>query len=396
MQCQFNWWDHGNVFLFISLLLKFLLFRFLLFFRLPDLERKREDYCSDLEKFHALIDQLNEHKLILEKKVDDSRAKLELLSRDRQLSLDSINSLNQTVKDQGMTVEDGRRMENERTRLEELAGKTSLKKQQHQKDLWEYDMEVSQKLEELDAAVLEYNSIILELQLFSSLTGAKEREKFLIVVDKNCAPSKEGRKLLGDIDLEGFVHLRLSVMMDETVSATQTLRQNLDEAAKKEKSSVQNINVQKEKLEVRTATRNALNSISEDCVIEPNIPCCCLLEIVDSWKNQRIAGRGSLARKGNPRGVALGSRQGNRVARGKGRVTSRSCCFRNGYRSFEKSVCRIGSSSTEISRRECEVQKCSFGGNFYCSCYCCRTQRWRSSKNVRASRVRREKRDRNG
>ena len=80
---------------------------------LPELEKRQEDLSSDLEKFHQLIEQLNDHKAALEKKVESRSAELDRNQVDLSAINERVAELKNAVAGQDLSAEDVRRMQGE-------------------------------------------------------------------------------------------------------------------------------------------------------------------------------------------------------------------------------------------------------------------------------------------
>ncbi|GMH66951.1 hypothetical protein TrLO_g8442 [Triparma laevis f. longispina] len=158
---------------------------------LPELEKRQEDLSSDLEKFHQLIEQLNEHKAALEKKVETRGAELERNEADLAAIHSRVAELKTAVSQQDLSAEDVRRMQGERARVEDGLERAIASKQEHSKNLWDAETELNKIVEELDAAASVFNSKAKELQMTPETAKYSQGHRMTISIDKSKAEEEE-------------------------------------------------------------------------------------------------------------------------------------------------------------------------------------------------------------
>ena len=139
---------------------------------LPTYAKKREDYATDLEQFHDLIRQMDEHKAALEQKVKERTAEL----AETNAKLDKMNAhvqnLKNMIESQELSVEDIQKMEREQETVKEALDRALDLKEQRRKSLRSSEEQLVRFTHDLDAAMSDYNSKMLELACIPEL-GAK-------------------------------------------------------------------------------------------------------------------------------------------------------------------------------------------------------------------------------
>ena len=110
-----------------------------------------------MEKFRELEKQLIEHKATLEKKVAERNDELQNLCSQLEASKEKVARLQQIVSTQEISVEDVKKMESERAALDENIEKLAAEKMSYNKQIWENEMELSRRFEQLSVAVHDYN-----------------------------------------------------------------------------------------------------------------------------------------------------------------------------------------------------------------------------------------------
>jgi kinetochore protein NDC80 len=132
---------------------------------LPELEANKRDYAEDLVKFRQLIERLVEHKDALESKgreyaqeVSERKAELDVAERAR----DRVKA---RLELQEVSPADAERMHMEKRRLEEAIAQVLKDRESAQQSKWELEMELSRKVEDLEACIKTYNAAATRLKL---------------------------------------------------------------------------------------------------------------------------------------------------------------------------------------------------------------------------------------
>jgi kinetochore protein NDC80 len=199
--------------------------------KLPDLEKREKDLASDLDKFHQLIEQLNEHKSALEKKVESRDAEL----KANEIELAGFNTriaeLRNTISGQDLSAEDVRRMQGERARVEDGLERALAAKAEHSKVLWEAETELNKNLEELEGAVSAYNKKAAALEIIPHTAKNSGGQDFALRVDRNAiegdAGDAECTAILGNVDVKGAVRPALAQLKEATTGKNHAAKAEL-------------------------------------------------------------------------------------------------------------------------------------------------------------------------
>eukprot|EP00742_Colponemidia_sp_Colp-10_P004817 GILJ01005142.1.p1 GENE.GILJ01005142.1~~GILJ01005142.1.p1 ORF type:complete len:633 (-),score=137.25 GILJ01005142.1:214-2112(-) len=141
---------------------------------LGGLREKKQILQSDLEKFSNLMVSLKKHKQGLEKKLNEKQTDVETKEREL-LSLQHEKVMLTRQRDsQELTPEDVERMRQEKHMLEESLREVTAKKEEVQKSVWEIEMKLAKKAEDMERAVRAYNNGAEKLHLIP--LGAKNSE----------------------------------------------------------------------------------------------------------------------------------------------------------------------------------------------------------------------------
>jgi kinetochore protein NDC80 len=164
------------------------------------LDRKREEYCRDLEKFSDLINKLKEHKSSSEDKVQDKRSELQALEEELAGINTKLEDIRAIVASQGITVEDAKRLHSEKAHVMDAISKGSTAKHECNKVLWDLEMELSRECHELESLTFQYNNTAANL-VDSSGYG----KKFIADTEVKITATSDPRMLLGGVDISGEV-----------------------------------------------------------------------------------------------------------------------------------------------------------------------------------------------
>lgn len=202
--------------------------------KLPDLEKREKDLASDLEKFHQLIEQLNEHKSALEKKVESRAAEL----KENEAELDGFNAriaeLKTTISGQDLSAEDVRRMQGERARVEDGLERALAAKAEHSKVLWEAESELNKNLEELEGAIAVFNKKASSLEIIPHTAKNSGGMDFTLKVDRDAIKTADGadsdavtNAILGNVDVKGAVRPALAQLKESTIGKNNAAKAEL-------------------------------------------------------------------------------------------------------------------------------------------------------------------------
>ena len=171
---------------------------------LSEANQKREEYASDIEKFINLIQQLTDHKADLTSKVDSLTKEKATMEKQMEESSTKIDQLKNTVSSQELSVEDVRKMEREKDRMEEQVAKFNAVLEGHQNALKEAQSKFVGCFQLLEEVVEKYNSKSEHLELIPKSAKHAKEKNFEVVLRKERA-MESVVKLMGNVDIGGFV-----------------------------------------------------------------------------------------------------------------------------------------------------------------------------------------------
>ena len=141
-------------------------------FSLPTLAQKREDYATDLEQFHDLNRQMDEHKGALENKVKERSAELQEAEGEFEGITQKVTIAKQRIHNQELSIDEVSKMQLESERGNDALVKASALKQEKRKLLWETQTDAKQTSECLEIAVESYNVTHGDLTILTDGAGA--------------------------------------------------------------------------------------------------------------------------------------------------------------------------------------------------------------------------------
>mmetsp|Transcript_5498 Transcript_5498/g.11975 ORF Transcript_5498/g.11975 Transcript_5498/m.11975 type:complete len:733 (+) Transcript_5498:145-2343(+) len=241
---------------------------------LSDAQQKQEEYATNIEKFLNLIESLNEHKAELTNKVDTLTNQESTTQNEINECTKKIEQLRKTIDGQELSQEDVRRMERERSRIEEqvarqnavLEGEAAALKEAEEKWLAMYRL--------LERNVAEYNAAARRVGLIPE--GAKHAggNNFEVKLIKDRA--NEGVvSMMGGVDISGVVipHLKKLVTGYENEIANEKkrilgMKQRIEVTEKSIEQLIEEIEAIKDKIasfeEESAATKGRLEADIED------------------------------------------------------------------------------------------------------------------------------------
>jgi kinetochore protein NDC80 len=176
--------------------------RFFVSCSLPTYAKKREDYATDLETFHDLIRQMDEHKTQLAQKVKERTVEMAETERKLDKMNAHVEDLKKTVGSQDLSVDDIRRMGSEQKGVNEAMDRVLATKEQGRKALLQSEEELIHLSNKLDSVTADYNAKVGELALVPEL-GPKFA-KSTATFHKNNMLDPDQSKLLG-VDIQSSV-----------------------------------------------------------------------------------------------------------------------------------------------------------------------------------------------
>jgi len=173
---------------------------------------KRESYATDLEQFHDLIRQMDEHKSQQEQKVKERTAELAETNSKLDRMTTYINELKQTIKEQEFSVDDIHKMESELKGLSEASDRAHAALDQQRKMLLASEKELVSVSNNLDSMTTSYNARVSALQLVPELSSTFA--PFKAQLDKEKLLETNQTRIVG-VDLIGTVQSAVRSTKDE-------------------------------------------------------------------------------------------------------------------------------------------------------------------------------------
>jgi len=133
----------------------------------------------------------------------------ELKSLEDYLAKAEVNfdKIRVTIASQDVTVEEARRLQSEKARVEEGISKATVVKHEYSKALRDIEMELSRKSEELQAIMLQYNNKVIDIPGLS-----EHSESIALDIENNDVVESDQRLLLGGVDLSAIVCQHLDTL----------------------------------------------------------------------------------------------------------------------------------------------------------------------------------------
>jgi kinetochore protein NDC80 len=191
--------------------------------RLPSYMKKREDYAIDLEQFHDLIRQMNEHKTTLEKKVKEKNTELKKTNEQLLKMSQHVDELRKSVATQELSVDDLHKIESEIKGLNEALERTLALKEQRSKKLSFHEEELIKFTLDVDSVVTSYNTKLADLLHFPDMKSQLSNSKLQFNRDNLLLPDQ--RQIVG-IDIQKEAHSLIVLCQDEYVGKHARAKEN--------------------------------------------------------------------------------------------------------------------------------------------------------------------------
>ena len=175
--------------------------RSILLNRLPELEKRRENYCDDLEKFRELERQLNEHKAALESKVLERKNEVQRIGDGLETAIQQVSRLKEIVGSQALSVEDVEEMEQERKIVEESIDRIMAEKTAHNNNTWENEMKLSRELEKISSTLQAYNTKAKQLIIAPDTAKTSNMSQILLQLDRERVSKGLKSVFVGGLDI---------------------------------------------------------------------------------------------------------------------------------------------------------------------------------------------------
>jgi kinetochore protein NDC80 len=197
---------------------------------LEELVQKRDSYATDLEQFHDLIHQMDQHVATLKNKKNNQSEELEETSKSLAKIVSKVQQLKGSIGNQELSLDDVQKMQNERKGVEEAIERALALRDQRRSALWEIESEVDKSWSDLESFVSDYSSYVGDLKLVP-IVSSKGIE-MEAVVNKDAVLDPNLSKLL-DIDLPGIIQPTLTSCHEEYCSLISDSKWKYQEALDK-------------------------------------------------------------------------------------------------------------------------------------------------------------------
>jgi SMC interacting uncharacterized protein involved in chromosome segregation len=138
---------------------------------LPELQQLHANLVSDKAKFDDLIVRLRDHMAALEQRLEKYRGDERDRTTDVATAREEQARLQAVVAGQELSVQDVQTMNMERRRLREELSRAASRKEEAQQAIWDLEMSIARRLQDLESQLATYHSRATELALLP--VGAK-------------------------------------------------------------------------------------------------------------------------------------------------------------------------------------------------------------------------------
>jgi kinetochore protein NDC80 len=199
--------------------------------------QKKEGYATDLEQFHDLIQQMDQHVSTLSQKKKDRAQELEDTNRKFARTTARVEELKNSIGSQALSLQDVQKMQNELKGVEEAIDRAIASKDEYRKSLWESQSEIENLLSELESIASVYNSQLGELSLLPF--APTENDQAIVTIDRNALAEGGQPQLLG-ADLQHSVQSSMQackqVYADKIAEAKAKYQESLDQVERSEEA----------------------------------------------------------------------------------------------------------------------------------------------------------------
>jgi len=220
--------------------------------RIENLTLQKNTFTTDVSKFKTLVDNLEKHKQTIEiknkelqKEFDSRLQEIENVRLERSQLLETIDS-------QELNAVDVERMNNEKSTLEEQLSSIANQKESTEKHIFEKEIQISKKLEDVDRIIQQFNITARKLKIIPL------NSKFAKGVNYQLTFSSHSPDLIVD-QIKGVIKPSLDQLIEELSKSVTTdkeelltLREKIDkfeESTSDKKDEIINIENKTKKLE---------------------------------------------------------------------------------------------------------------------------------------------------
>jgi len=231
-------------------------------YRLLEQTQKRDDFITDLEQFHDLIRQMDDHIAALNLKVNERSEDL-VATNDKLDKLNSItDGLKQKIEKQTATLGDLYKIQSELKGVEEAMGRALTLKEKLRSSSWESEEQLKALFTELEDLVSFFNATLAEVALLPR-TDEQRIASLKIMLDKTKALEKDPSQLLGT-NLENTVNPTLNEHKEMYLAQSTDASKAHQEALDKLDTSKERLVELQEKLQILEARKLRLEETIEN------------------------------------------------------------------------------------------------------------------------------------
>eukprot|EP00804_Cyclotella_cryptica_P023223 CCRYP_000416-RA/>CCRYP_000416-RA protein AED:0.05 eAED:0.05 QI:835/1/1/1/1/1/3/192/486 len=231
---------------------------------LLDVHKKREEYAIDIEKFLDLVSQLKEHQSELQTKVSTLTYEKSTMEHQIEELTQHIQQTRAIIATQELSVDDARKMERHKARLEDQLAQKKSVLEGHLNALKEANEKYVKCLELLTRSVQDYNAKGVDLELIPETAKNSKGKNLEIRLNEDAAQSLEG--LMG-LDVRGKAVPHMKKVAEEYKKETiQGKRQSADLNERMEvfDAASQEFDQEIESMELKITTRQEESKTEEE------------------------------------------------------------------------------------------------------------------------------------
>lgn len=220
-------------------------------FSLPERHNRLESLAMDVEKFHALVQQLNDHKSALQTKVEEYNAELARKEEMMRKKEARITELRHIIDTQEYSQDDINQLEREKRKLEEEVNMAIDARMKHEEVTLKSAIDLEKRFRELREVVEEFNGKVESMGLHKSL----ENSSLLISIQKEKAHEMDQSVLLGGVNLKSEIMPILNTLAGDYSEKARTLRKKLIELSSMQEQMENAITEMSEEIKVNRSPR---------------------------------------------------------------------------------------------------------------------------------------------
>lgn len=194
---------------------------------MEDLVKKRDSYATDLEQFHDLINQMDQHVAKLNQRKNDQSEEFEETNKKLETIVSKVQKIKESIDQQELSLEDVQKMQNERKGVEEAIERANTLKDQRRSALWEIESEIESCWNKIESFVSDYNANTGDLKILPIVS--QKGVEMTAVIDKDATLDSDPSKLLR-VDLSEIVQPTLKSCDEEYSTMTSEAKWKYQEA----------------------------------------------------------------------------------------------------------------------------------------------------------------------